>query len=157
MTVLNPIDSQQSHPEQIPTPASLQNALSVPSPPKRQKIALLYKRNAQPDDHVLNLLEAGLLGQGHDIFLDRHLPIGVAWAQEIERQVRSADAVIPILSQAAVHSEMLDFEIRTAHEAAQAGGGKPRILPIRVRYTDSLPDSMEAILKPIQYTLWESE
>src|SRR5207302_1089819 len=90
----------------------------------RLKIALLYKRHAKPDDHVLNLLEAGLTGQGYDVFVDRHLTIGVEWAQEIERQVRSADAVVPIISQSAVHSEMLAYEIEMAHRTAQERGGK---------------------------------
>src|SRR5262249_29491612 len=77
------------------------------------KVALLYKRHAKPDDHVLNLLETKLQEHGCRVFVDRHLTIGVEWAQEIERQVRSADAVIPILSEAAIHSEMLDYEILT--------------------------------------------
>ena len=64
------------------------------------RVAILYKRDAQPDEHVLNLLEAELRAQGHAVFIDRHLTVGVEWAKEIERQVRTADAVIPLLSAA---------------------------------------------------------
>src|SRR5262249_8275498 len=71
------------------------------------RVALLYKRHAQPDEHLLKLLETQLTAQGFSVFVDRHLAIGVEWAKEIERQVRSADAVIPLLSLASIPSEML--------------------------------------------------
>src|SRR3984893_4842363 len=74
------------------------------------RIALLYKPHAQPDEQILSALEAELRMQGYDVFVDRHMSIGVAWAQEIERQVRTADAVIPLLSSASVSSEMLTYE-----------------------------------------------
>src|SRR5262249_12493874 len=66
------------------------------------RIALLYKRNAQPDEEVLHLLESRLTDYGYQIFIDRHLTIGMEWAKEIERQVRTSDIVIPLLSVASV-------------------------------------------------------
>src|SRR5256885_4156482 len=83
------------------------------------RVALLYKRNVQPDEHVLKLLESELSAYGYKVFIDRHLTIGVEWAKEIEKQVRTADAVIPLLSAASVASEMLAYEVQIAHEAAQ--------------------------------------
>jgi serine/threonine protein kinase len=62
------------------------------SAPKPSRIALLYKRNARPDEHVLHMLEAEFKAQGHEVFIDRHLAVGVEWAKEIERQVRTAAA-----------------------------------------------------------------
>jgi serine/threonine protein kinase len=128
-----------------------QVATSVPAP---LKIALLYKRNAQPDEHVLGLLELELKAQGHDVFIDRHLAVGVEWAKEIERQVRTADAVIPLLSTQSMMSEMIAYEVQIAHEAAQEQDGKPRLLPVRVDYEGALPDPLASILAPIQYVLW---
>ncbi|HEX8845580.1 MAG TPA: AAA-like domain-containing protein [Pyrinomonadaceae bacterium] len=119
------------------------------------RVAILYKRNARPDEEVLKLLETELLAQGFKVFIDRHLSIGVEWAREIERQVRTADAVIPLLSEAAVSSEMLAYEVQIAHEAAQQQQGKPRILPVRVNYEDALPDPLAGILDPLQYALWK--
>ena len=118
------------------------------------RLVLLYKRNMQPDEQVLKLLETHLLAQGHSVFIDRHLAIGVEWATEIERQVRTADAVIPLLSAASVMSEMLGYEVQIAHDAAQKQHGKPRLLPVRVNYADPLPDPLGGILDPIQYALW---
>jgi len=118
------------------------------------RVALLYKRHAQPDEQLLKWLETQLAAQGHQVFVDRHLSIGVEWAKEIERQVRHADVVIPLLSAASVSSEMLAYEIQIAHEAAQQQHGKPRLLPVRVAYDGPLPDSLAGILNPIQYALW---
>jgi serine/threonine protein kinase len=122
--------------------------------PKSLRVALLYKRNAQPDEHVLHLLEAELKAQGHEVFIDRHLSVGVEWAKEIERQVRTSDAVIPLLSATSIASEMIAYEVQIAHEAAQQQEGKPRLLPVRIDYEGALPDPLSSILAPIQYVLW---
>jgi class 3 adenylate cyclase len=119
------------------------------------RVALLYKRYAQPDERLLKLLETRLAAAGYQIFIDRHMTIGVEWAREIERQVRSADAVVPLLSAASVQSEMLHYEVQIAHEAAQQQEGKPRLLPVRIQHTDPLPEPLAAILGPLHYTVWE--
>jgi class 3 adenylate cyclase len=126
-----------------------------PSPRLSSRVALLYKRNAAPDDQVLKLLEHELTTHGHSIFVDRHLSVGVEWAKAIEREVRTADAVVPLLSAASVQSEMLAYELQIAHEAAQAQHGKPRILPVRVSYAEPLEEPLAGILDPLHYTLWE--
>ncbi|HXU39527.1 MAG TPA: AAA-like domain-containing protein [Blastocatellia bacterium] len=118
------------------------------------RVVLLYKRNIQPDEQVLILLESHLLAQGHSVFIDRHLAIGVEWAREIERQVRTADAVIPLLSASSVTSEMLSYEVQIAHDASQKQHGKPRLLPVRINYSDPLPDPLAGVLDPLQYALW---
>ncbi|MEW6210231.1 MAG: AAA-like domain-containing protein, partial [Acidobacteriota bacterium] len=118
------------------------------------RVVILYKRNAAPDDQLLSLLESELVARGYKVFIDRHLKIGVEWAREIERQLRTADAVIVLLSASSVMSEMLAYEIQIAHEAAQTRQGRPRLLPVRVNYTDPLPDPLASILNPLQYAMW---
>ncbi|HEY9283024.1 MAG TPA: AAA-like domain-containing protein, partial [Pyrinomonadaceae bacterium] len=130
---------------------------AAPSGAKQLRVALLYKRGAQPDEHVLKFLEAELTRAGHSVFIDRHLTIGVEWAKEIERQVRSADAVVPVLSAASAQSEMVAYEVQIANEAAQQADGRPRILPVRVNFEGALPDPLSGILAPIQYFLWRDE
>src|SRR5438045_2636273 len=98
----------------------------------KPEVALLYKRGAEPDEHLVQSLEAHLTQAGYRVFIDRHLTMGVDWAREIEGRIRSADAIIPLLSPDSIYSEMLGFEIESAHEAAQLNDGKPRILPVRV-------------------------
>src|SRR5204863_1923646 len=125
------VPSQQAATTQVlPTTATAVGA---------SQVVLLYKRNAEPDERVLKLLEGALASSGHGVFVDRNMKVGVEWAKEIERQVRTADAVVPLLSPASMSSEMLAYELQIAHEAAQRGG-RPRILPVRVAYEGELPE-----------------
>lgn len=123
--------------------------------PTPLQITLLYKRHALPDEQLLKWLEQQLRTRGFSIFIDRHLKIGVEWAKEIARRVRTSDIVIPLLSAASVSSEMLNYEIQIAYEAAQQQGGKPRLLPVRVNYDGALPEPMAGILNPIQQAMWD--
>jgi DNA-binding SARP family transcriptional activator len=125
------------------------------SPGEPIRVILLYKRQAQPDERLLRVLEAHLAAHGCQVFIDRHLAIGVEWARELERQIRTADAVIPLLSAASVESEMLACEVQIAHEAAQQQNGRPRLLPVRVGEIDPLPEPLAVVLAPLEYTLWE--
>jgi class 3 adenylate cyclase len=120
------------------------------------RVALLYKREVAEDERMLAAIERRLVKDGATVFIDRHLDVGLEWATEIERQIRGADAVVPLISGASIHSEMLSMELRIAHEAAQEQDGRPRILPLRVAYDGPLPQEMADILDPIQYALWES-
>jgi hypothetical protein len=117
------------------------------------RVALLYKRGAQPDERLLGLLETELRAIGCGVFVDRNMTVGVEWAKEIERQLRESDAVIPLLSEHSMSSEMLAYELQIASESAQKTG-KPRILPVRVAYEGPLPDPLGGLLAPIQYALW---
>ena len=121
------------------------------------RVALLYKRGSQPDEQLVEFIEAHLRQNGCQVFRDRHLTMGVDWAREIEEQIRSADAVVPLLSPESIYSEMLGFEIESAHEAAQLNRGRPKLLPVRVNYTGPLPEPLASILDPVQYFLWEGE
>ena len=115
---------------------------------------LLYKRNVALDEQLLHLLEMSLAREGYQVFIDRHLQIGMNWAREIEQRIAKADVVIPLLSAASVQSEMLGYEIQLAHEYAQKQQGKPRILPIHINFEQPLPDHIAAILDGIQYASW---
>ncbi len=123
--------------------------------PSLPRVAILYKRHAELDEHVMAQLEKRLLEVGYPVFVDRHLELGVDWAKEIELQIRTSDAVIPILSAESARSEMMGFEVEHAHEVAQFRQGRPKLLPIRVSFTGPLPEPMRGILEPIQYFLWE--
>lgn len=119
-------------------------------------MVLLYKRHAQPDEQLVDVLDAHLRGQGHEVFIDRRLQVGVDWAAEIDRRLRGADVVIVLLSPLALGSEMLAAELKAVEEAAQQGGdGKPRLLPVRVRYSGPLPPELAGILDRLHYFLWQ--
>lgn len=127
-------------------------------PSNGRQVTLLYKRDLQPDETVMRLLERKLAQAGYTIFVDRYVNAGVPWAREIEQQIRNAYGVIPLLSEIAVQSEMLDHEVETAHSAAQAQHGLPMLLPIRVCYDAPLPPTaaLSDILNPLQQLQWHS-
>ncbi len=150
----SPAAQGETQPEKSVTQAGVNAGAATLPDAKALRVALLYKRNAQPDEQVLKLLERELEAHGYKVFIDRHLSIGVEWAKEIERQVRTADAVVPLLSAASAQSEMLAYEVQIAHETAQQQEGRPRILPVRINFEGALPDPLRSILAPIQYFLW---
>lgn len=118
-------------------------------------IALLYKRNAQPDEQVLNFLEDQLIADGHQVFVDRRLTFGLDWAKEIGRQMSEAEAVVPLLSAAAmIDTEILAYEVKSAHDEAQKHQGKPWLLPIRIDFTGPSPEELARVLDPIQPISW---
>jgi len=121
---------------------------------KLGEVALLYKRNAEPDEKVLRVLEEHLKRLGYPIFVDRHLQVGMEWAREIERRVSNAYAVVVLLSAASVNSEMMAHELQIANTSAQKTG-KPLILPVRINFSLPLPNQLAAILDGIQYAQWQ--
>jgi serine/threonine protein kinase/class 3 adenylate cyclase len=137
-----------------PVPAPSPIVATESSAAKPGEVALLYKRNSQPDEQVLRLLEEELRGTGYPVFVDRHLQVGMEWAHEIERRVSKAYAVIVLLSATAVNSEMLAHEVQIAQDSAQKNG-RPRILPIRINFDGPLPSPLAALLDGIQYAQWK--
>jgi len=79
-------------------------------------VVLLYKRDTQPDERLVRLIQSELASRGCSVFIDRHLNMGVEWAREIETRIRSADAIIPLLSADSIQSEMLAFEIDVKYQ-----------------------------------------
>jgi len=117
---------------------------------------LLYRRAAEPDNRVLRFLEDHLVSEAHDVFIDRHMSIGVEWAQEIETQIRQADVVVALLSANSIHSEMVEHELAIAHDASQAGDGTPRIVPVRLAYDGDLPPAMGNVVNGLPQLRWSN-
>lgn len=140
--------------ELAPPPSVLSAAPQIPDL-KGKKVTLIYKRNAKPDEDLLTWLEQQFAPRGCEVFSDRHLKIGVAWVAEIERKVRESDAVIPLLSASSIQSEMLEMELRIAHDEQQKRNGLPLLLPVRVTYEGPLPASLEACVGELQYFSWK--
>nr|VFK14092.1 MAG: TIR domain-containing protein [Candidatus Kentron sp. LFY] len=165
-TVKNYRQNQKKEKDGVPQPAYSQTdsprakpragaVIHTPPPVKEfQRIALLYKRHAEPDETLLRLLEEQLTAAGHSVFIDRHLTIGVEWARQIDREIHQADAVIPLLSEKSAHSEMLLSELEIARQAAREQNGRPRILPLRIRDEGPLPNELSSIVGRLQYSLW---
>ena len=123
------------------------------APGQPVQVCIAYKANVQPDGRLLDLLEAKLRAHGHQVFIDRHLSIGVQWAQEIESKIRGAGALIVLLSAASTQSEMVEYEVEIGHDSFQQRG-KPCLLPIRVAYAGPLPQSFASRLDAFHHCSW---
>ncbi|HXD34593.1 MAG TPA: AAA-like domain-containing protein [Pyrinomonadaceae bacterium] len=119
----------------------------------KKHVVLLYKRNAQNDEHVLKLLQSELEPHGYTVFFDQHLTFSVESAREIERQIRRADVVIPLLSADSTSSEMFIYEVQLAYEVQQQNG-KPVLLPVNVNNGRQLPSQFTRIFEPMTPAWW---
>lgn len=120
------------------------------------RVALIYRRDLAPDEHVLKTLETELTNQGFAVWIDKGVLFGIEWAKEVEQQIRTAHAVIPLISTSSVCSEMVAFEIENAHESSQRQQGRPKLIPIRVKSDAPLPEPIAGILDPIHALIWNS-
>ena len=159
LTLVNYCDGtagNRSIPQKLNGGATAKSTPSAPSSARcaGKRVAILYRRSVELDTALLPVLEKELSQLGCQVFIDRHLRVGLNWAREIENTLRQADAVIPLLSLESVGSEMLAYEIEIADEAAQHNHGRPQLLPVRVNWEGPLPEGLNKILDPIQYALW---
>lgn len=121
------------------------------------KVVVLHYRRVERDRRISKLIEEHLRDKGHTVFVDRYVDVGITWAREIEQHIREADFVIPLLSAASIVSEMLASEIQTADEARQRDGAKPRLIPVRVNYSDPVPDGIAHITERLAPVMWTAE
>ncbi len=139
------------------TPVLKRKSLNSPVAQKttRQRIFISYKRDVEPDQPVaLEIFQA--LSQQHEVFIDQTMLVGTRWAERIEAEIRQADFLIVFLSARSVHSEMVEQEIRMAHEFAQVQGGRPAILPVRLAYRQPFQYPLSAYLNDINWAFWQS-
>ncbi|MEZ0325871.1 MAG: AAA-like domain-containing protein [Fimbriimonas sp.] len=119
-----------------------------------KNIVLLYKRKAYQDEYLVCTLENVLAQQGYVPFIDRHLTIGVQWATEIEKRIRTADAVIAVLSDQSLTSEMIQYELETVADERRKAG-RPILLPIRVGTDKPLEGPMSGFVNEFNYVFWK--
>ena len=122
--------------------------------PKR--IFITYKHNATADELLANEF-AKLLGENHEVFFDQQLSIGVNWAKTLENQIKESDFLIAFLSADSVNSEMVEYEIKLAHELAKKQKGRPVILPVRVAYKEPFSYTLGPYLNHLNWAEWNSE
>lgn len=128
---------------------------SFANPMNGPTAVILYKRKADPDEALLELIEGHLGTQGMTVFIDRHLKIGVEWAKAIEERIRAADWVIALVSESALGSEMLEYELEIAADEHRKRG-KPFILPVRIGQDLPIEGTIGSIVNPLQFTVWRS-
>ncbi len=127
----------------------MENALSN----EKKHFFVSYRRRATLDGDLASILVQRLEHAGHGVFIDVRMPIGTHWSEEIERRIRWCDYLVVLLSEESIHSEMVQGEVRRAHERYEKEG-TPAILPIRINYDGELGYELDSKLAPIQQSHW---
>jgi hypothetical protein len=120
-----------------------------------KRIFISYKRDVEPDEPVaLQVFQA--LSEKHEVFIDKKMLVGTHWAERIEAELSQADYLIVFLSSQSIYSEMVEAEIKMAHEFAQMQGGHPVILPVRLAYREAFQYPLSAYLNNINWSFWQN-
>jgi hypothetical protein len=126
------------------------------SNPQCSKLVISYKRGVDSDEQLAHAIVEGIRVVGHEAFIDAEMTIGVNWAVEIKKRITECDYLIVLLSEAAVTSEMVQAEVRLAHQSRKSNG-KPAILPIRVANASPLDYELDAFLGRTQCFHWSDD
>lgn len=120
---------------------------------EKKRFFVSYRRRASLDGDLAHILVQRLEFAGHEVFIDVRMPIGTRWIEEIEQRIRWCDYLIVLLSEESIHSEMVQGEVRRAHQRYQSEG-EPAILPVRVNYDGPLGYELDSFLAPVQQSQW---
>jgi AAA-like domain/TIR domain len=131
--------------ERRQTPVTVSAAVS--------KVFISY-RHVKPDESLAVFLKTHLETNGHAPFVDTEIDVGEKWVNAIERNLRSADVFLVLLSKDSILSDMVRKEIALAHEITKIPGRRLKIFPVRVNFEGKLPYDIGAYLDPIQYLPW---
>jgi serine/threonine protein kinase len=114
------------------------------------RVFISYKHDIKLDEQLVKRLQSGLQLAGYSVFTDQMLPVGVEWANTLQQQIENCDFMIVLLSAASIHSEMVAKEVEFASQQFQRIG-RPRLLPVRVNFTGSLPYQLSLYLDHLHY------
>jgi hypothetical protein len=115
-----------------------------------------YRRRAEVDSRLASFLVERLRSAGAEVFIDIDMPVGIEWSEEIERRIAWADYLVVLLSEDSMSSEMVQAEVRRAHQAYK-DTQRSKILPVRVAYIGPLGCELDGYLGKLQYVLWDNE
>lgn len=113
-------------------------------------------RAISDDLELARTLRKSLQNKGHSVFLaGDSLQLGDRWPERIAAELRKADALLLLLSEAAAASEMVIEEVRQARDL-RFKTQKPKILPIRLGVPAGapLPYDLAAYLGRLQQISW---
>jgi len=123
---------------------------------KPAKIFICYKRAAKEDRALAEYLSHRLATEGHNVFIDSSMRVGVDWLKNIDEHIKFSDYLIVLVSKASADSEMVQAEVLRAYEFRNRNG-RPKTLPVRMNYDGLLPYTISAFLGQYQQAIWSNE
>ena len=113
-----------------------------------------YPHGDPHEENLARLLHSRLTAAEHEVFIDMSIKAGADWVEEIKQRIRWCDYLVVLLSEMSMSSEMVQAEVRIARRLHRQTG-RPRILPVRVRYEGPLEYELDMYLGHLQYLIWE--
>jgi serine/threonine protein kinase len=137
--------------------ADLQSAFCAPRqpgttsgsgrPPGRLKVVILCLPEAAPDIALARLLKERLTNAGFVVVLEELATLSLGWARGLEQQLRGADAIVPILSPAAVRSQLMAYALEVARQDQRRAMGLPFLAPLLSEPSSPLPRHLAIALE----------
>ena len=118
------------------------------------RIFISYKRGAEPDVSLASFLYASLTSRGHSVFKDvERIPTGGDFAELIASEITGSDFFIVLLTKASTAQGWVVAETEMAKDSGDLAR-HPRILPVRVAYTQTLPLRLRAAIGHLHHFEW---
>ncbi len=121
----------------------------------RQRFFISYSHRDPTDFELANRLAHELEATGHQVFVDSKMPVGSDWVEEVARRIEWCEVFVVLLSETSSRSEMVQAEIRLAHQRRQREQTL-RIVPVRVNYLGPLDYELDAYLSRTHYASWRT-
>jgi AAA-like domain/TIR domain/Caspase domain len=134
------------------SPMDIKEQLEVP------KVFISY-RNQDPDRAIARAFQSGIQAAGFSAFMEgESVRLGEDWAQRIDRELKSCDYFLLLLSEKSAVSDMVMEEVRRAKQLRDQRG-KPWLFPIRVNFPfhSPLDYDLRDYLQQIQQREWNSD
>ena len=120
----------------------------------RRKVFISYRRSESTSKTLAEAIRRSLDDAGHQVFIDTAMAVGTNWVDEIAARINWCDYLVVLLSEESCTSEMVQGEVRLAHQRRKREKNQPEILPIRVAYTGPLDYELDSYIGRLQHILW---
>jgi hypothetical protein len=132
------------------------DALDGSPPPERRRVFISYKRGVEPDRTQAAFLYESLERQGCAVFMDIEMTPGSEWEKQLSHEIASSDFFVVLLTRASTATNgYVVAETMVARDSDEATG-HPKILPVRLAYTENLPLRLRAAIDHLQHFEWRS-
>src|SRR5262249_49587980 len=124
------------------------------SPAAPTRIFISYQRDVEPGLSLAQFLYQSLSGPRCRVFKDvEGIPTGADYSELITSEIIGSDCFIVLLSKSSVAQDWVAAETLTAKSSSDQAG-RPKILPVRVAYTENLPLRFMAAIGSLQHFAW---
>ena len=135
--------------------AAIGDAVLLATTSHPQRVGVLFWQGVDQDLAAARMLAERLQCAGHLVFTSEHGGFTVSFARWLERQIRTADTIVVLLSERSASSELLQYQLSVVQEEA-AQSGKPRIIPV-VHQGTPLPVEMQRYIYPYRGIAWDGQ